>query len=218
MITRSKDVIYKPKVYIVVVQLEFVDEALQNENWVATMRDKYLALMRNGTWSLVSLPEGRKTIRCKWVFKIKENPDGTVNKYKPRQVVTGSNDIEVQKLIDKLHDHFTLKDLGLVDYFLGIQVKQTSEGALQYVTITRLEIAFKVVNKVHRFMQRPLASHRKAMKRILRYLREKVMQRKLEVRHVESQDQIADVLIKAISSYNFPALRHKRSELRISAL
>ena len=89
MITRSKDVIYKPKVYIVVVQLEFVDEALQNENWVATMRDKYLALMRNGTWSLVSLPEGRKTIRCKWVFKIKENPDGTVNKYKPRQVGKG---------------------------------------------------------------------------------------------------------------------------------
>ena len=43
-------------------------------------------------------------------------------------LVTGSNDIEVQKLIDKLHDHFTLKDLGLVDYFLGIQVKQTSEG------------------------------------------------------------------------------------------
>ncbi|RVW82881.1 hypothetical protein CK203_038382 [Vitis vinifera] len=199
MITRSKVVIYKPKVYIVVVQLEFVDEALQNENWVATMRDKYLALMRNGTWSLVSLPEGRKTIRCKWVFKIKENPDGTVNKYKPRQEYKSSK----------------LQKVCIVPIL----------GALQYVTITRLEIAFKV-NKVHRFMQRPLASHRKAMKRILRLHillienqpQEKVMQRKLEVRHVESQDQIADVLIKAISSYNFPALRHKRSELRISAL
>ncbi|KAL6311316.1 hypothetical protein AAG906_025534 [Vitis piasezkii] len=166
MITRSKVVIYKPKVYIVVVQLEFVDEALQNENWVATMRDKYLALMRNGTWSL---------------------------EYK-------SCKLQKVSIFPKLR-------------------------ALQYVTTTRLEIAFKV-NKVYRFMQRPLASHRKAMKRILRLHillienqpQEKVMQRKLEVRHVQSQDQIVDVLIKAISSSNFPALRHKRSKLRISAL
>ncbi|KAL6316159.1 hypothetical protein AAG906_015989 [Vitis piasezkii] len=184
MITRSKVVIYKPKVYIVVVQLEFVDEALQNENWVATMRGKYLALMRNGTWSL-------------WVFKIKENPDDTVNKYKPRQVGKG---------------------------FYQVVSFDFNETALQYVTITRLEIAFKV-NKVCRFMQRPLASHRKAMKRILRLqilLIENQPQesdaKEAQVRHVQSQDQIADVLIKAISSYNFPALRHKRSELRISAL
>ena len=52
----------------------------------------------------------------------------------------------------------------------------------------------------------------------LYFAREKVMQKELEVHHVQSQDQIADVLIKASSSYNFPALRHKRSELRISAL
>ncbi|KAL6318342.1 hypothetical protein AAG906_039434 [Vitis piasezkii] len=190
MITRSKVVIYKPKVYIV------------NKNWVATMRDKYLALMRNGTWSLVSLPEGRKIIRCKWVFNIKENPDGTVYKYKPRQEYKSS---KLQKVC--------------------IFPKLIILWKMQYVTTTRLEISFKV-NKVHRFMQRPLASHRKAMKRILRLHillienqpQEKVMQRKLEIRHVQSQDQMADVLIKAISSSNFPALRHKRSELRITAL
>ena len=36
--------------------------------------------------------------------------------------------MEGQKLIDKLYKHFALKDLGLVDYFLGIQIKQTSKG------------------------------------------------------------------------------------------
>ena len=42
-------------------------------------------------------------------------------------------------------------------------------GSLQYVTITRPELAYPV-NKVCQFMQSPLDSHWKAVKRILRYL------------------------------------------------
>ncbi|KAL5550724.1 hypothetical protein UlMin_000900 [Ulmus minor] len=43
-------------------------------------------------------------------------------------------------------------------------------GALQYITITRPEIAYSV-NRVCRFMQKPLDHHWKAVKRILRYLK-----------------------------------------------
>lgn len=43
------------------------------------MRDEYMALLRNKTWSLVDLPQNRKAIGCKWIFKVKENPDGTIN-------------------------------------------------------------------------------------------------------------------------------------------
>lgn len=46
-------------------------------------------------------------------------------------------------------------------------------GALQYVTITRPEIAFSV-NKVSQFMVSPLDTHWKTVKRILRYLAETV--------------------------------------------
>jgi histone deacetylase 1/2 len=42
-------------------------------------------------------------------------------------------------------------------------------GTLQYVTLTCPDIAFSV-NKVCRFMARPLETHWKAVKRILRYL------------------------------------------------
>ncbi|RVW25842.1 Retrovirus-related Pol polyprotein from transposon TNT 1-94 [Vitis vinifera] len=65
----------------------------KNENEAATMRDEHLALMRNATWSLVSLPQGRKEIGCKWVFKIKENPNNTVNKYKARLVAKGLHQV-----------------------------------------------------------------------------------------------------------------------------
>ena len=42
-------------------------------------------------------------------------------------------------------------------------------GSLQYVTITRLELAY-CVNGVCKFMQAPLDTHWKVVKRILRYL------------------------------------------------
>ena len=46
-------------------------------------------MIKNNTWTLVSLPPNRESIGCKWVFRIKENPDGTVNKYKARLVAKG---------------------------------------------------------------------------------------------------------------------------------
>ncbi|XP_072054367.1 secreted RxLR effector protein 161-like [Arachis hypogaea] len=42
-------------------------------------------------------------------------------------------------------------------------------GALQYITITRPDLSFAVC-KVSQFMHRPLVSHWKAVKRVLRYL------------------------------------------------
>lgn len=82
MVTWSKSGIHKPKVYMAVREPQTVLEALQHEQWKAAMTDEYLALLRNQTWSLVELPSDRKAIGCKWVFKVKENPEGSVNKYK----------------------------------------------------------------------------------------------------------------------------------------
>ena len=53
------------------------------------MESEYDALIRNGTWSLVDLPPTKTAIGCKWVFRVKENPDGSVNKYKARLVAKG---------------------------------------------------------------------------------------------------------------------------------
>ena len=86
MITKSKNGIFKPKVYSVTKKPQSSNEALQNENWKIAMIDEYSALLRNNTWSLVDLPVGRKVIGCKWIFRVKENPDGSIKKYKARLV------------------------------------------------------------------------------------------------------------------------------------
>lgn len=84
MQTRSKSGIFKPKVLVATEAPTSVKEALQFEQWRNAMRDEYMALQRNSTWSLVPLPPDRQPIGCKWVFKIKQNADGSVYKHKAR--------------------------------------------------------------------------------------------------------------------------------------
>ena len=42
--------------------------------------------MEHKTWDLVKAPEGRNIIDSKWVFKVKTNVDGTIERHKARLV------------------------------------------------------------------------------------------------------------------------------------
>lgn len=66
-----------------------VGQALAAPHWFQAMKEEYQALMRNQTWTLVASSDSRKPIGCKWVFRTKENPDGSINKYKARLVAKG---------------------------------------------------------------------------------------------------------------------------------
>lgn len=47
------------------------------------------SLIENKTWDLVQLSPGRKAIDNKWVFKIKRDQNGNIEKYKARLVIKG---------------------------------------------------------------------------------------------------------------------------------
>nr|GEZ30356.1 retrovirus-related Pol polyprotein from transposon TNT 1-94 [Tanacetum cinerariifolium] len=53
------------------------------------MEDEMRALEKNKTWETCVLPLGKKTVGCRWVFTIKYNPDGTIERYKARLVAKG---------------------------------------------------------------------------------------------------------------------------------
>ncbi|KAM3964295.1 uncharacterized protein ACR2FA_001787 [Aphomia sociella] len=59
------------------------------ELWRHAMDSEIHSLKENKTWILVDLPKGRKAIPCKWVYKVKLNVDGSVEKYKARLVIKG---------------------------------------------------------------------------------------------------------------------------------
>lgn len=45
--------------------------------------------LENGTWTLARLPQGKRAIGSRWVFKIKRKADGSIDKYKGRIVAKG---------------------------------------------------------------------------------------------------------------------------------
>ncbi|CAI7751775.1 unnamed protein product [Closterium sp. NIES-53] len=66
-------------------------EALESsdaEEWKKAMESGLKSIEQNGTWELVELPEGRKAITSKWLFKIKSNANGKIERYKSRLPTT----------------------------------------------------------------------------------------------------------------------------------
>lgn len=61
-------------------------EAKLKKEWVSAMKEEIVSIERNKTWTLVDLPQGRKPIGLKWVYKVKRDPSGRVSKYKARIV------------------------------------------------------------------------------------------------------------------------------------
>ncbi|KAG8474090.1 hypothetical protein CXB51_033670 [Gossypium anomalum] len=157
MVTRTKTNIFKPKA-LSIETVDYVpctiDEAFASKEWLAVAQVEFDALINNSTWELVPLPYDRKVIGCKWLFKVKKNPDGTLAHRKDQLsdaslffwattdsttyvlvyvddiIVNGSTSVSVNAFIQQLHNNFSLKDIGDLHYFLGIEVTQTSIGCL----------------------------------------------------------------------------------------
>lgn len=77
MVTRSRVGIFKPKAFTATVEP------------LTVLQEEHQTLLKNNTWELVQLPLGKTLIGCKWVFKLKENLDGSINKYKAQLVAKG---------------------------------------------------------------------------------------------------------------------------------
>lgn len=58
-------------------------------HWKAAIESEIESLKKNDTWKLVPKPEGKHLVDCKWVFKVKRDEIGNVNRYKARLVAKG---------------------------------------------------------------------------------------------------------------------------------
>ncbi|GAA0167155.1 transmembrane signal receptor [Lithospermum erythrorhizon] len=63
-----------------------VREALQIPEWRDAVLEEMKALEKNQTWILVNLLPKKKAVCCKWIFTVKYNEDGKVDRYKVRLV------------------------------------------------------------------------------------------------------------------------------------
>lgn len=110
MVTRAKDGIVKPKhlpdfitnyfvphpihtAFTSIVSLskepKTYKSASKHDEWIASMQKEHEALMLNNTWSLVAPTSDMNILGSKWIYKLKLNPDGTIDRFKSRLVAQG---------------------------------------------------------------------------------------------------------------------------------
>ncbi|KAK8937447.1 hypothetical protein KSP39_PZI012254 [Platanthera zijinensis] len=70
------------------------DEAAKEKSWRKAMDAEIASIKKNETWKLVDPPAGHKPLGVKWVYKVKKNKDGGVEKHKARLVVKGYRQVQ----------------------------------------------------------------------------------------------------------------------------
>ena len=65
----------------------------ESEHWKNAMEEEMNSLKENDTFTLTTLPEGRKVVGSRWVYTVKENPSGSKT-YKARYVAKGYSQTE----------------------------------------------------------------------------------------------------------------------------
>ncbi|GJU38178.1 putative ribonuclease H-like domain-containing protein [Tanacetum coccineum] len=66
-----------------------VVQALKDPSWIEAMQEELLQFKLQEVWTLVELPNGKRAIRTKWVFRNKKDERGIVIKNKVRLVTQG---------------------------------------------------------------------------------------------------------------------------------
>ena len=64
-------------------------QAVKFTEWQQVMQDEFTALKSNDTWHLCPRPHNRNVIKNKWVYKVKQKADGSVDRFKARLVAKG---------------------------------------------------------------------------------------------------------------------------------
>ena len=96
------------------------------------MKSEFDALQENRTWDLTSLLAGRKALGSKWVYTVKTNLDGSVERFKARLVIKGFSQV---KGVDYNETYAPVVRLATVRYVMSFAVKM-DQKILQMDAVT----------------------------------------------------------------------------------
>ena len=88
---------YSPNEYVMLSdggEPECYQEAMSHEDkgeWNKAMQEEMKSLKENHTYDLVKLPKGKRSLKNKWVYKLKTEETTSKPRYKARLVVKGSS-------------------------------------------------------------------------------------------------------------------------------
>ena len=68
--------------------------SLDSVKWLKAMKSEMRSMYENKVWTLVDLPNDRRAIKNKWIFKRKTDADSSVTIYKARIVAKGFRQVQ----------------------------------------------------------------------------------------------------------------------------
>ncbi|GJV27675.1 retrovirus-related pol polyprotein from transposon TNT 1-94 [Tanacetum coccineum] len=192
--------------------------AAKDPKWMEAMNEEFQALQQNQTWVLVPRPGSANIIGSKWVYRIKYNSDGTIERYKARLVaqgcsqipgldyyhtfspvvkastvrivislavlhkwnqadtslfvftsdtcimyllvyvddliLTGNDESVIATFTSHLNHEFSIKDLGALNYFLGLEVSYTDNGLF----LTQSKYARDILKQADLYDSKPVST------------------------------------------------------------
>ena len=124
--------------------------------WKLVMQDKYRSLQENKTWDVVPRPKDHNVIDTKWLFKIKRNPDSSINKCKARYFVRGFTQVpgvDFDETYSPTVLYQVLKVIIAIACLLGLQLHQMDMktaflNSINAVSYTHLDVYKRQVTKL----------------------------------------------------------------------
>ena len=70
------------------------EEVVQQPVWVDAMVEEYDSIIKNSVWEVVSRLADKSVVSSRWLYKVKQAVDGSVEKHKARFVARGFSQVE----------------------------------------------------------------------------------------------------------------------------
>lgn len=64
------------------------------DKWIDAMKCEYKSLIEKNVWTLVERPKNSNVVKNKWVYKLKRDPSGNIEKFKARLVARGFSQVQ----------------------------------------------------------------------------------------------------------------------------
>ncbi|CAL8083743.1 unnamed protein product [Prunus armeniaca] len=74
---------------ICIIEPETFEEAIKDASWKKAMETELEMIKKNDTWELLKGPSEKPVVGVKWIYKVKLNLDGSIQKNKARLVAKG---------------------------------------------------------------------------------------------------------------------------------
>ncbi|UYV63745.1 K02A2.6-like, partial [Cordylochernes scorpioides] len=156
-----------------VTEPQSFEEAVQSPEamyWRKAMEGELRVLQERGTWELSTLPPGKKPISSRWVYKVKTNESGNVERFKARLVARDKAIIAVyvddlalfgeseeisRNIEQKIIERFRVKKLGAIRNFLGVQIDYPDE---ETVILSQSTYVKSILQKFNMIECRPVST------------------------------------------------------------